>query len=363
MSVQRERRVAHKRSQTQAEAQRSSGFFIPDLCHVQAVFLLVLIGELLAIVLSVSHQGLRNVGWIDFATVSLFVQWTVLLSAAGLCVLRPHLSHWPRTQAAALSYVWVLLVTAAVSVGAQWLLGSFRQNEPTFDTWALLGNLIISAVLAGIALRYFYLAQELRQRQRAELEARIQALQSRIRPHFLFNSMNSIASLIGSDAKAAETAVEDLATLFRATLSQISTQVALDEELDVCRRYLRIEQLRLGARLQLDWQLDALPGTLPIPSLSLQPLLENAIYHGIQALPQGGCIHVHGDYRDGEVVIEVRNPVPAESALVTEQKGNRMALDNIARRLQALYGEGAGVVSEQREGEYVARLHYRIDPV
>jgi two-component system sensor histidine kinase AlgZ len=344
-------------------------FFIPDLCNVQAVFLLVLVGELLAIVLSVSRVGLHKFSWQDFATVSLFVQWTVLLSAACLCALRPRLAHWPRPQAAALSYALVLSITAMISAGAQWLLGILTNGgQWQFDGWALLDNLLISAVLAGIALRYFYLAQELRQRQRAELEARIQALQSRIRPHFLFNSMNSIASLIGSDAKAAEMAVEDLATLFRATLSQVSTQVPLDDELDLCRRYLRIEQLRLGARLQIDWQIDALPGELLIPSLSLQPLLENAIYHGIQVLPQGGCICVCGDYHDGEVTIEVRNPIPGVDTVRGDgmsgergQKGNQMALDNIARRLQALYGEGAGLSSEQRDGEYIARLHYRND--
>ncbi len=359
-------RATHIRDKSNAD---KTGFFIPDLCNVQAVFLLVLIGELLAIVLSVSRVGLGDFSWTGFATVSLFVQWTILVSAAGLCVLRSRLSHWPRARAAAVSYVWVLAVTAAISVCAQWLLGSVLSGSQTrFDVWALLDNLTICAVLAGIALRYFYLAQELRQRQRAELEARIQALQSRIRPHFLFNSMNSIASLIGSDAKAAEGAVEDLATLFRATLSEISTQVSLDDELDVCRRYLRIEQLRLGERLQLDWQIDTLPIRLPIPSLSLQPLLENAIYHGIQALPAGGCIQVRGEYRDGEVVIEVRNPIPVMDTRAGsignnsgEQKGNRMALDNIARRLQALYGEGAGVSGEQREGEYVACLHYRVD--
>jgi two-component system, LytTR family, sensor histidine kinase AlgZ len=343
------------------------GFFIPDLCSVQAVFFLVLVGELLALVLSVSHVGLRKFSWQDFATVSLFVQWTVLLSAAGLCLLRPRLSNWPRAYAAAISYALVLAVTAIVSLCAQSLLGVLMNGEQRqFDKWMLFDNLLISAVLAGIALRYFYLAQELRQRQRAELEARIQALQSRIRPHFLFNSMNTIASLIGSDAKAAEAAVEDLATLFRATLSQMSTQVPLGDEMDLCRRYLRIEQLRLGARLQIDWQIDELPSSLPIPSLSLQPLLENAIYHGIQVLPEGGCIQVRGEYRDGAIAIEVRNPIPHALASVradsdNRQKGNHMALDNIARRLQALYGEGAGVSSEQRDGFYIARLFYQID--
>lgn len=364
MPVQRKRSAATKGSDKNGIDK--GGFFIPDLCHVQAVFFLVLVGELLALVLSVNRLGLRKFSWEDFAAVSLFVQWTVLLNAAGLCQLRARLSLWPRTYAAAISYGLVLAVTAIVSLCAQVLLGTLMSGGHwRLDGWSLLDNLLIGAVLAGIALRYFYLAQEVRQRQRAELEARVQALQSRIRPHFLFNSMNSIASLIGSDAVAAETAVEDLATLFRVTLSQTSTQVSLDDELDLCRRYLRIEQLRLGARLQVDWQIDALPGALPIPSLTLQPLLENAIYHGIQVLPQGGCIHVRGEYRDGEIAIEVRNPLPVaidnNARGDSGQKGNQMALDNIARRLQALYGEDAGVSSEQRDGEYIARLHYCIE--
>jgi two-component system sensor histidine kinase AlgZ len=348
MPVQQDQRAADK-----------SSFFIPDLCSVQAVFLLVLVAELLAIVLTVNRSGLQQFTWQAFATLSLFVQWTVLLAAAGLCQLRARLGNWPRASAAALSYGWVLVVTAAVSAVVQWLIGDFSHAGIwRFDYWQLLDNLLISAVLGGIALRYFYLAQELRQRQRAELEARVQALQSRIRPHFLFNSMNSIASLIGSDPAAAESAIEDLATLFRATLSQVSVEVSMAEEIELCRRYLNIEQLRLGARLQVQWRIDALPGALPIPGLCLQPLLENAIYHGIQTLAEGGCVGIEGEYKDGWVRLAVSNPLPAASA--REHKGNRMALDNIARRLQALYGEDAGVAAEQDQNNYIARLFYRV---
>jgi two-component system sensor histidine kinase AlgZ len=347
MPVQQDQRAAGK-----------NAFFIPDLCSVQAVFLLVLVAELLAIVLTVNRYGLHQFTWQSFATLSLFIQWTVLLSAAGLCQLRRHLGNWPRASAAAASYCWVLAVTALVSTLSQWLLGNYSgAGEWRFDFWQLGDNLLISAVLAGIALRYFYLAQELRQRQRAELEARLQALQSRIRPHFLFNSMNSIASLIGSDPAAAETAIEDLATLFRATLSQVSSEVSMAEEVELCRRYLNIEQLRLGARLQVQWQIDALPAALPIPGLCLQPLLENAIYHGIQVRPEGGCIRVEGEYKEGWVRLAVHNPLPDTAA--NSRKGNRMALDNIARRLQALYGDDAGVASEQDQENYIARLFYR----
>ncbi|HSB97855.1 MAG TPA: sensor histidine kinase [Spongiibacteraceae bacterium] len=340
------------------------GFFIPDLCSVQAVFFLVLVAELLALVLAVGGAGLRHFSWQQFATISLFVQWTVLLSAGMLCRLRVVLARWPPERVAAVGYAAVLGITAALSIAAQWLMGALLGGGNwRLDYWSLLDNMLICAVLAGIALRYLYLTQQLRQRQRAELEARLDALQARIRPHFLFNSMNSIASLIGSDPLAAEAAVEDLASLFRATISQTSVEVTVAEELDLCRRYLRIEQLRLGARLQIEWRVEALPATLPIPNLSLQPLVENAIYHGIQELPEGGTVYIDAEYKEGWVRIAVSNPLPGGAG---HHKGNRMALDNIAHRLQALYGDDAGVRHEQRAGatprdsQFITRLYYRV---
>jgi two-component system sensor histidine kinase AlgZ len=328
-------------------------FFIPDLCRVQAVFLLVLVGELLALVLCVAARGVWPFDWQRFATTSLFVQWVLLASAAGLCLLRPRLAHWPRARAAALCYGWVLLVAALVSLAAQWLTAG------GFDGRALAGNLLISAVLGGIALRYFYLEHELRLRQRAELEARIDALQARIRPHFLFNGMNSIASLIAIDPVAAERAVEDLAALFRASLGR-AAQVPLAEELALCRSYLRIEQLRLGERLRVEWQLAELAelaDDLPVPALSLQPLLENAIYHGIQRLPAGGEVNVTG-WREGDRVhIRVSNPMPLSQD--ERRGGNRMALANIGHRLRALYGDDAAVITGVKGGKFCAELSYR----
>jgi two-component system sensor histidine kinase AlgZ len=340
-----------------------TGFFIPDLCSAQAVLLLVLVVELLALALSIGAGGLQHFSWGRFAMLSLFVQWTALLSAAVLCRLRTALVHVPRATAAGIGYAAVLAITALVDCGAQWLTGSLLGGgEWQFDYWQLLDSTAMSAVLAGIALRYLYVAQQLRERQRAELEARVEALQARIRPHFLFNTMNSIASLIGSDPAAAEAAVEDLATLFRATLSQRSAEVTIADEVELCRRYLSIEQLRLGARLRVEWHMEAVPAGLPIPSLSLQPLLENAIYHGIQARPEGGCIRIAGTYDERRVRIMISNPLPDNGA--APHGGNRMALDNIAHRLQALYGDDAGIAHDLREeggaGEYVASLHYRV---
>ena len=206
------------------------------------------------------------------ALMSLFVQWVALSSAVLICVLRPWLNRLPLVLGAGFAFLLVLTVTAAMGTLADRLLAL----TPSVDWTQIGGQLVIASIITGLALRYFYVQQQLRARERAELQSRLQALQSRIRPHFLFNSMNIIASLIAIDPDTAESVVEDLSELFRASLNEAGNQVPMADELALCRRYVRIEQLRLGERLTVDWQLDP-HGDLKIPLLSLQPLLENAI--------------------------------------------------------------------------------------
>eukprot|EP01031_Cornospumella_fuschlensis_P016430 gene16430-20080_t len=146
--------------------------------------------------------------------------------------------------------------------------------------------------MSALLLRYFFLQSQWRRQQQAELRARIESLQARIRPHFLFNSLNSIASLVVIDPYKAEQAVLDLSDLFRASLAKPGTLVSWAEELELSKRYLSIEQYRLGERLQLDWQVDDVPDDLPIPQLTLQPLLENALIYGIQPRIEGGLVRV-----------------------------------------------------------------------
>ena len=337
---------------------QSNEFFLPDLCNTQAVLFLVLVAELLAIVLELAATGLHDFSWQSFSLRSLYLQWVFLMNASLLCKLRPHLKDWPLARAAVTCYLLILSVLAATSLLGQWLLEIYGLGGGV-DVVALLSHVLIGAVLAGIALRYFYLTQQLRLNQRAELQSRIQALQSRIRPHFLFNSMNIIASLIAVDQEAAEEAVEDLAELFRASLAEMDTEVALADEIELCRRYARIEQLRLGDRLEMVWQLDAIPLSLKIPSLSLQPLLENAIYHGIQQLPTGGTVTIRANYQDSELQLEVISPM-AEKTQNEEDGGNRLAQDNINRRLQALYGPKAGLFSRIENDQYCAMIRYPV---
>ena len=188
-----------------------------------------------------------------------------------------------------------------------------------------------------------------------ESEARIQALQSRIRPHFLFNSMNIIASLIVTEPQKAEQAVEDLSEIFRATLRDTGSMVPLSEEWILCRNYLRIEGLRLGERLTLEADLSKVPEDAAIPMLTLQPLMENAIYHGIQALENGGTIKVIGEMQENLVCIKISNPVPPPS-LRRASGGNQIAMANIGHRLNLLFGSHAKLKVNATPQEYEVTL-------
>lgn len=333
----------------------SRPFSVPDLCNVAALSLLVLVSELLVVVLLFAGG---EISWMRLALMSLFVQWVALASAGLICALRNWLSSLGLVAGSAAAFGIVMAVTLSVGLVSGWLLA-----EPVpakqLDWQRLTGQLVIAGIITALALRYFYVQQQLREQEQSELESRIQALQSRIRPHFLFNSMNIIASLIPTDPETAESVVEDLSELFRASLNDVGNQVPLSEELDLCERYVRIEALRLGERLKLDWQVEAPPGPVRIPLLTLQPLLENAIYHGVQPLPEGGTISVRIWFERDRVNVQIENPLPPESAR-SHAEGNRMALNNIRSRLHVLYGGRAELSSGQIEGRYRTALSYPI---
>ncbi|WP_160151736.1 sensor histidine kinase [Microbulbifer sp. ALW1] len=347
--------------------------FLPDLCNVTGVAALVLMGELLALVLVLTTDGLNPLNWQRLGLVSLTIQWAILPSAAILCRLRPYLARLSHRQshkvAAAFSYGCVLGVLVTVLGVQHWWLADMAGTA--IDYWALLANLLVGAICAGVVLRYAYVQQQLHNQQQAELGARIEALQSRIRPHFLFNSMNSLASLIAVDAERAEKLVEDLCALFRASLAD-SKLVPVEQEIALARRYLEIESLRLGGRLQQQWQIEPLPAGVELPSMLLQPLLENAVLHGVARLRTGGTIqialrtNVIGRER-GELLLSIENPIAVSEGKVGKENvetenvtgisaGNGMAMDNIRQRLSAYYGNAFRFHAEARDGSYRVEL-------
>ncbi len=328
---------------------RPEHFVIPELCNTTAITLLVLFSQLLVVILVFAGNELS---WVRFGLMSLFVQWIALGSAGLLCLLRQPLSKLSLPLGSTLAFGVVMCVTLAVSFTAEAVVPSGGDMG-----LRVLGQLTIAGIITALVLRYFYVQQRLRLQEQAELQSRIQALQSRIRPHFLFNSMNIIASLIAVDPDTAESVVEDLSELFRASLNDAGNQVPISEELDLCERYIRIESLRLGERLQMVWDVDELSPSTRIPMLTLQPLLENAIYHGIQPLPEGGTIEISVKDDDDFVQIKILNPVPPPSQ-VSESQGNRMALQNIRSRLSVLYGTRATLDTDAGAETFVTQLRF-----
>jgi two-component system sensor histidine kinase AlgZ len=333
--------------------------FLPDFCTGQSVIVLVVAAELLAVVMSLIASLYEHVSALDFAMLSIFIQWVALSSAAILCILSKRLRAMPRAMAASLVGLLVVLDTFLFSLAARAIMDWFVVGaaDPSYRIWSneVLIHSTIAAILAGVVMRYFYVQEQLRIKDEAELQSRIQALQSRIRPHFLFNSMNIIASLIAVDPKTAEEVVEDLSRLFRASLREAGDEVNLGHELELCRRYIRIEQLRMGERLKVEWQIHVDPETIRIPLLTLQPLLENAIYHGIQPLNEGGTVQVSVRNEGEDIVLRVGNPIPDRES---QHRGNRMALENIRHRLEALYGRQASVASGAKDGHYEVVISY-----
>jgi two-component system sensor histidine kinase AlgZ len=350
--------MSESRTSPQQGIESLEQFFLPSFCEVRMVFAVVVIAELLAFMLTLVSPGVIEDPWGNLGLISLFMQWIALSSAALLCIGRPLLSRLGNAAAAIVSYLLVLLVTALVSELAFWLM----QRSMLFPNLSdgdhaifQLRSLTISTVVAAIVLRYLYVQFQWRQKLKAESMARIQALQARIRPHFLFNSMNTIAALIRSDPAAAESAIEDLSDLFRASLNSPDGQTTLGDELTLARRYLNIESLRLGERLAVNWDMDNVSLQRRVPPLILQPLLENAIYHGIEPLPAGGHITVSGREDTRGLTITISNPVATGSG-ASRHEGNRIAQENIRQRLQIAFGARAGLENRQAEGLHTVVL-------
>ena len=336
-----------------------NGSFLPDFCSVRAVLQVVLIGELIAFVIALAPAQPVDGHWTNLGLISLFIQWVGLTSTGLLCISRPLLQRMKNVHATLYSYTLILALTALVSEAAFWL-GSSRDIATLMTAGQhsefLLRNLALSFIVATVALRFLYLQHQSRRHIQAEARARLEALQARIRPHFLFNSMNTIASLTRIRPDAAEQVVEDLADLFRATLNDVSGLTTLREELDLTRRYLNIEALRLGERLRVEWDIDGLPDNALVPLFTVQPLVENAIYHGIERLADGGTIRIHGALADGKISLVITNPVLAHGQ--THHDGNHIALDNIRARLAAHYEENGKLSIGVSNGNFIATLSF-----
>jgi two-component system sensor histidine kinase AlgZ len=336
---------------------------LPDFCAPRAVLVVLLIVTLTALLLALSTAGFSSVFWSDIARNVLFLTWTGIAGCALLCASRHFIAAQDALRGSMIALGMILGLVAIVSAIASWIMSNEWLNPDGMlgaapaQHWVFMArNLLLGLIIGASALRYFYVAQQWRLNVESQARSRVNALQARIRPHFLYNSMNTIASLTRSDPALAEEAVQDLADLFRANLSEKRSLITLKEELESARIYQRIEQLRMGDRLRVRWEVRDLPMRALIPALTVQPLLENAIGHGVEHMPGGGEVVVEGSSSDGIVQLRVRNPLPPAQSVA--RSGHGIALDNIRERLTLLYGAKASVTAGPEGGEFVVQLRF-----
>ena len=332
--------------------QENGGVYPPSFCSWRLLVVVMVITELAVVLIGMGDSGFPGWSWLGVATV--YAQWLALFCAAGLCVT----SGWTSRLTARGAWVGCWLIAMAL-VGvfsyAAFLAAPVVGIVPRDS---IAGEFVVKSMfvvgLVSLALfRYLLIRTRWRAELMAQAEARVQALQARIRPHFLFNSLNTIASLIPSDPKNAEAATLDLADIFRGSMRRADQTISLAEELQLARQYLDMEQRRLGERLEVNWRVEELPARAAVLPLILQPLLENAVGHGIQSSQKGGTIVVYGRGEGDQVVVTIANSVAQGGSNV---KGHGMALENIRERLRLAFGSRASLVTYDSEEMFYAVL-------
>jgi two-component system sensor histidine kinase AlgZ len=319
---------------------------VPDVRNLGTILRVILIVNAAAALYALARVGspVNMIGeWTRLTTV---VEPYLFLVLAVLWLLAPWLVRQPLRLGGSV----IALVVVVVGVG---LFALFERIEPQ-PVANLLGWLLWALLCTGCLLYYFQLRA--RALSPAITEARLQALQARIRPHFLFNSINAVLSLMRSEPRRAEAALQDMADLFRVLMRDNRDLAPLADEVELCRQYLELEQLRLGERLQVDWNIKSMPGDALVPPLMLQPLLENAVYHGIEPSSATGMVSINLFLSRGEVHAILRNPYRAEGG--RHHSGNKMALANIKERLALHYDAEASLESRITKDGY--EVHIRV---
>ena len=319
---------------------------LPNFQNLGIHLRILLIVNLLAVMASILLGKQLREFFPLLAQLSSLVQPILLLSMLSLYGLHPiltKLKYWQGVMA-------IILVETGITYLIFMFIAYYFSNVLPAE---IARPCLLAAIVTGIVLYYFFLQE--RAYSPAIAEARLQALQARIRPHFLFNSINAVLSLIRSQPKRAETALEDMADLFRVLMSENRDLVPLAQEIALCHQYLDLEKLRLEDRLKITWQINDMPSDAMIPPLILQPLLENAVYHGIEPMPEGGEIIVKIVTKVKELHISISNPYAPQN---NHHSGNKMALKNIKERLQLHFDLESSLKAEAKNNRY--EVHIRI---
>ncbi|GAB2522306.1 alginate biosynthesis two-component system sensor histidine kinase AlgZ [Lysobacter humi (ex Lee et al. 2017)] len=312
----------------------------------------VLAGEGLALILALAPaSGASPLTY--FGSASLLIQWVALLTLGALFALRRQLARLPPQRLAWIALALLIASTLAVSAWTANILGPRWLGEAG-GWWVFSLRMLAMATTVGLlGLVAFQNHWRARQAAVRTKQAELEALQARIRPHFLFNTLNTATALVHREPARAEEILLDLADLFRAALAG-PREISLDEELRLVRRYLEIESLRFGDRLRVDWDLPASIPAIKVPSLSVQPLVENAVRHGVERVERGGRIEIALTTTVDHVLLRIRNPLVLGDA--SRPTSHRVGLSASQARIEALT-DGRGSVETGIQGEhYVATI-------
>ncbi len=339
-----------KRYQPKPSAQIN---IIPEFCRGPALITLAYVMELVAVLLTLASMGGNIQTQARFLLLSLYLQWMGFSGAAILCMAR----RWLRMVSVGVVFFacWGMLVLTTLMISdlayrlESWLHFGMPVGVSEWDF--VLRNVCVGAIVSLLLLRYFWERHQWQEEARAESEGRYLALQARIRPHFLFNALNSLAELIRSKPAQAEEMVVDLADLFRVSLDSRQRLISLREEVEIVKGYLRIEEVRLGDKLFVNWEMPAATLDAKVPHLVLQPLVENAVLHGVSRLRGRGVLHISSRREGDFLVLDVDNPVPPQEA-APRTGGTGTAVNNIAQRIKLVYGERAKLMMGRDEGEF-----------
>ncbi|NNG81059.1 histidine kinase [Acinetobacter sp. ANC 5378] len=293
----------------------------------------------------------------------LFINWVLLAFVALVELFQKKIQHLSFGQVLSVGFIllqMIVLLTTIVLNGLIYFGQNFQIHNLNLDVLldGVLLHLSYGVLIGTFCFRYLYLREQWARQQNSELHARIQAMQARIHPHFLFNSLNTVISLITIDPDKAEQMLLNLSRLFRASFKELKL-VRLKDEIELCQHYLAIEQMRLGDRLSVEWKYDdeVLFSQIQIPLLTLQPLVENSIFHGVEKFLTKSTISILVEILQNQVNIVITNPHTQDK--INIRQGNGIAVENVKQRLEAYYGRTVIFQTYAGKGIFTTVVQYR----
>jgi len=329
---------------------------MPNFCKNSTILIIVIFALLVALIVALLQSEQPSLTYFNLAglyMVWLFLFWSLCICTVGKLKLK---DYWRYAYCVASC----LTIFLAYDSFAQYITTDF------IDVGRLFRFGVIALIFLLISLRVVQLANIYSERSRADLQTRLSALQSKIEPHFLFNSLNTIAELTHTDPKQAESAINSLATILRSNLKDDEAFHTVEDEITLCEKYIELEKWRIGQRLRITFTTASQAKTAIIPKLLFQPLIENAVRHGIAPFQYGGSIEVIINNHKKQLICAITNTVESKESIPEEHhrelQGHGIAINNLRERLFVIYDDRYNIKAKQSNHSYHVELSLPMTP-